>query len=339
MKVDFVLTAEDFLEWQDLRPSQPRVPISLLLGFLLTASGYLLIRWHPDGGAFPGGVALFLGLFVAIPAAPIEYLLAFLLRRSRAKKKQSSLRSVLERFYAQPRSFEADESGWRIRVGSSEHRHPWADLYWMMDGSRILTLADSFTSYPLPKSAFRGNDLESLRKVCQQALVPASPLFSVSMTPAPRDYSSAMAAHNWHQRPATMLARYAVALVCASSVALVAADAWPPLGLLSLLLIALLMSVAERKYYQWRFRDYQQRAFQTASIWKDSICFDTGTLRATTEIRRIKYRWILEVRETKHSLMLYVNPSVFYLIPKESLQPTELAQLRQLFQIRAAKPE
>ncbi len=341
MKIEFALTLDDFLEWQDHRfhPSKSRTPISLIAGFLLIAFGYAVLRWHPEGGAFTGGVALFLGLFATFPAAPMEFLLSFLLRRRRAQKQRSSLQSEFERFYSEQRVLEADESGWRISVGSAENRRQWADLFSMAEGSRVLTLADSFASCPLRKSAFPDHELDSLRKLGRQALVPASPLFSVSVTPTPMEYASAMVAHDWHQRTATMLARYAAGLLAGCFVALVIADAWPGLGLPTLLLLAILMPATERQYYRWRFPDYRLRAFQAAMISKDSICFHTGTLDAATEIRKISYRWISEVRETRHTLMLYVHPALFYMIPKASLRPAELAQLRQLLQNRAAKPD
>jgi hypothetical protein len=94
-----------------------------------------------------------------------------------------------------------------------------------------------------------------------------------------------------------------------------------------------LLPLIEAAHYHSLYLEYWRRSFQNASILKDGICFDLGTLHNAREMKKIHYKWFQAVAETRRVLMLYFQKDSFFLIPKSGLAPEELTRLRDLLGI------
>jgi YcxB-like protein len=338
MKIEFSLTFEDYVEWQS--PNVPRKQsnvgiILALAGFLSLGLGYTILRSSPErNNFFPGGFFLLGGLLATVAAIPVGLLVA----RRRPEKTRADLRSEFERFHVDRRSVEADETGWAFTYGTAVNKRRWTDLAYMREAQRTLVLSDTFAWYVLPKSVFSMEHLQEFKGLCGRALIPEK-LWSVSMISRKADYVRAMVAHNWYKARWAVVGLYALGFVCALFVGLIIADRLFVLGVFAITLLALLLYSAQQWYYSQKFeQQYIWHSFQSATVLKDAICFRTASglsVITGSEIKKIRYRWISDVRETKRSFMLYVSPKVFYLLPKAEFTPDQLAQFRELLRTRS----
>jgi hypothetical protein len=320
------LTLDNFFEWQRSirRYSEPepnsvnKVSLNVaIIGFLLLAVGYGILRWSPDCAPKVGGISLASGLLATLAAIP----LGIFLGRQHTQKVKKTLRGYFERFYAGSRTFEADQSGWRFTFGDAENVRKWSELIWVFSSERTLVMADTFDYSVVPTSSFTKEDLARLKILCEQALVPVDKLATVSMFSGAREFIIAMSAHNWRKRRWKMLGLYTLGFVCISFAGLVISDAvvWSSVPIIAALLC--LLPISEAAVYKRRFDG--QVPFQYADISKEFICF-----RSSGEIRKIKYSWISDIGETKRSFRLYVSPNVFFLVPKAGFTPEQLLQFR-----------
>jgi hypothetical protein len=338
MKIEFDLTFEDYLEWRSPDPSRKQSNAGIILacaGFLSLALGYAILRSSPESNSFfPGGTFLIGGLLTTFVAVPVGLLAA----RRKPEKTRAELLSEFECFYVERRSLEADDTGWAFMYGTGVNKRQWADLAYMREAQRTFILSDAFAWYVLPKSAFSEEQVQEFKKLCEQALIPADKLLSVSMVTAGADYVRALITHNWRKMRGTVLGLYVLGLVSVFFIALIFADTSFFLGIFAVPIFALLLITAQQLHYRKTFdRDYVLRSFQNADILKDAICFRATTelsVVTTSEIKKIKYRWITDIQETKRSFMLYVAPKLFYIVPKAEFTSDQVEQFRELLRTR-----
>jgi len=124
-------------------------------------------------------------------------------------------------------------------------------------------------------------------------------------------------------------------MACIWLLTLIVADAYTPFPtpvsiFLILSLPILSLPILQGVYYHQRFQTYRKRSYQIVEIAEDRVCFLMGTLRETREIRVVLYRWLHKVRESRRVLMLYLHPTLVYLIPKANFKAEELAKFREL---------
>jgi hypothetical protein len=332
MKIEFNLAFEDYLEWQSTYFRRKRSNTSLivaLVGFLSFGLGYAILRSSPETNSFlPGGALLLVGLLTTVGAIPVW----FLGSQRKPEKTRAYLLSEFDRFYAERRSWEADETGWIFTYGTAINKRQWAELLRVRESHRTFILADTFASYVLPKSTLSNEQQRELRGLLDRSLIQPRKLWSVSMISSSQDYARAMVIHNWSKVPWAVVSLYALGLVFALLMALILADRLVVLGILAFVLFAGLLYFAQQWYYGRSFEvDYIRRTFQRVDILEDGVCFraDSGLSVVTgSEIRKIRYRWISDIRETKRSFMLYVSPRVFYLIPKAGFTLDQLTQFQ-----------
>jgi hypothetical protein len=326
VRIEFSLTLDNFLEWQrSIRRYREREPNSVnevsfavaIVGLLLLALGYGILRWSSDCSAKVGGISLASGLLTTLAAIP----LGIFLGRRRTQKAKEILRCYFERFYAGSRTFQADESGWRFTFGDAENVRKWSELVWVFSSDRILVMEDAFESYAVSTSSFSKEELARFKLLCEQALVPVDKLATASMFSGTREFIMAMSGHNWRKQRWKMLGLYVLGFFCVSFVGLVITDAlvWSSVPVIAVLLC--LLPISEVAVYKRQFD--KQVPFQSADISNEFICF-----RSPGEIRKIKYRWISDIGETKRSLRLDISPNVFFLVPKVGFTQGQLSELR-----------
>lgn len=327
MKIEFNLTFEDYLEWQGARlhPKKSKAAmIVALAGFLFLGLGYAILRSSPQSNDFfPGGFFIMFGLFISVGAIPVGILSA----RHKPERARAELSGEFERFFTDRRALEADETGWRFTYGTAVNARLWDDLTIMRDAARTLILADTFVWYSLPKSAFKKEDLEDFKGLCERAISSTGKLCTVSVISTKLGYASAMTVHNWHRRRWTMLGLYGLAFMGLFFIGLVIWDAAPPW--IATPAVALLLGVLwsmQNIYYRRDFDDdYAGHSFHYADILKDAICFRTATV-----FSKAKYRRLLRILETKHSFLLYLTADYFYIVPKLGFSAEHLSQFREL---------
>jgi len=338
MKIEFNLTFEDYLEWRN--PNLTRKPsnagiIVALVGFLSLGLGYAVLRSAPErSDFFPGGVLLIGGLVTTLAAIPVGLLTG----RPKPEKTRADLLAEFARLYGDRRSLEADETGWAFSYGTAVNKRDWTGLASIREAQRTLILTDLFAWYVLPKSVFSKEQLQEFKRLCEQALIPPEKLWSVSMVSTRADYARALVAHNWRKAPGTVLGLYVLGFISVLFIGFILADTSLLLGVFAVTLLALLVGAAQQLYYRRKFdQHYSSHSFQNADILKDAICFRASfglsVIRAS-EIKKIAYRWISDIHETKRSFMLYVAPKVFYIVPKAGFTSDQLDQFREFLRAR-----
>lgn len=331
IKAKFTLTFDDYSEWQKTlqRPRRSNTPIAVALcGLFLILAGYVIARVFPPTVAQFGVACLFLGLLVTL----LSVLLRSLFRPTSRKIKTESL-NIFTRFYKEPRNFEASETGWRYFVGTKEDSRVWTDLFAFVISGRTLVLMDPFVSYPIPFSSLSQEDWKAVGQLAEKGLTTET-MFSVPVVPTAGDFMIALAKHNWFKRTSKTGFLYGCGFLLVTVVVLLLIDSSPSMSFspwfaFSLLLLPLI----EAAYYHSLYLEYWRRSFQNASILKNGICFNLGTLHNAWEMKKIRYEWFQSVVETRRVLMLYFQKDSFFLIPKSGLAPEELTQLRELLGI------
>ncbi len=344
MKIDFTLTLDQFIELQNLdrHPRNSMSPLFVVCAVVLlivvgysvafpswedaNASGPVIVAY---GRTIPLGEGLIIEIGLLLPFAAIGIWIAQ--GRRNPKNSRRLLQNIFGRFYAGPRTFEAQESTWQFGFRESLDTRNWADLARIAKTTDCFILQDAFSSYALPQAAVTAEQCSLLEDLCRRALVPKESLFSIyNMVPTARNYVTAMMLHDWWQRPWQMAAFVVGGLACVSVFTYAAVRAWPTAGYLAVipLVLSLPLLHAMRKYE--RFTNYRQRCFQTAEITDDRICFITGTLQDVKEIRIVRYRWLWKVRESGGMIFLYVHANLMFLIPKAGFESKELSRFREL---------
>jgi hypothetical protein len=337
IRAEFTLTLDDFAEWQKISLAARRLESSAIValcGFFLIVVGYILPRFFSERIAPLGIACIFAGLVATMLSIPLWYLL-----RRRQGNIKPEMRSTFNRFYGEPRVFEASDSGWKYSVGTKVNSRQWSDFFRYVQTGQTVVLMDAFSSYPLPVSALTGNELKVLKQLGKKGLV-AEKLFSVPMAATAADFMIALAKHNWLKRTARTALLYSCGLAFLAILGLVLADSSPSMELspwfyLSVLLLPLL----EGAHYHSLYLNYWQRSFQDADVLKDAICFNQGTLHNVREMWKLRYEWFETVIETRRVLMLYFKKNSFFLIPKSGLSSEQLTQLRQLLALPGVRKD
>jgi len=319
MKIEFNLTFEDYLEWQSANLQRKQSNAGLIVafaGFLFLGIGYTILRSSPERNDFlPGGAFLVGGLLTTIAAIPVWLLTT----RLKPGKPRADLLSEFERFFADARSLEADDTGWAFACGTAINKRQWTDLLYMRESHRTLILSDAFASYVLPKLTLSNEQLQEFKGLCGRSLISPGKLWSVSMVSSRADYASAWIRHNWSEVRWAVVGLYTLGFVCALLIGLIVADRFFILGIVAFTLFTGLLYFVQQLYYGRKFEEhYSGHSFQEVDILKDALCLRAASgLSVTTgsEIRKIRYGWLCDVRETKRSFMLYVSPKVFYVLP------------------------
>jgi hypothetical protein len=330
IKAEFTLTFDDYSEWQKVLQRTLRSNISIAIAFcglFLILGGYVIARLFPPDVAQFGVACLILGLLVTLASI----LPRFFQPTSRRIQKESL--NTFTRFYREPRNFEASETGWRYSVRTREDFRVWTDLFAFVISGQTLVLMDPLASYPIPLSALSQGDLKAVTELAQKGLT-AETMFSVPVVPTAEDVMIALAKHNWFERTAKTTLLYGCGFLLLTFVMLLLADSaqsmkFSPWFALSLVLLPLI----EAAHYYSVYLEYWRRSFQNASILKDGICFNLGTLHNAWEMKKIRYEWFRAVVETRRVLMLYFQKNSFFLIPKSGLVPEDLTRLRELLGI------
>jgi hypothetical protein len=338
MKIEFTLTFDNYLEYQNYRLQQrvSTLPgVVALLGFGLVAIGYILLRQGCEGVV--AGMVLFAGLATAAASVPIAISASFLQRQDR-KRLEGLLRREFDWARSGPRVFGADESGWRFSYKQAEDVRTWADLSWFRDEKQTFLMADDLVVYMVPKSALIPEELEQLRDFCVRSLSAvrekgqAGETCSIPMALTMGDVRAAAFSHNWHKQLRKRLILYGVGLLAVAFVWLVLTDAWPLLRLPAAFLLPLLLPSTEALYYSIQFQKGRwTNPFQVATVSSDALCLYTGTLQATTAMFKVTPSRIFEVRETNRAFMIYGLPDLFYIIPKSAIPRDKLREIRDLF--------
>lgn len=331
IKAEFTLTFDDYSDWQKVLKHARRsdMPIAIAFcGLFLVLAGYVIARLFRPAVAQFGVACLLLGLLVAL----VSLLLRFLFQPTSRRAQKESL-NTFTRFYREPRNFEASDTGWRYLVGIREDLRVWTDLVAFVINGQTLVLMDTFASYPIPLSALSQADLKAVTELAKKGLTAAT-LFSVPVVPTAEDVMIALAKHNWFKRTAKTALLYSCGFLLLAFVMLLLADSaqsmrFSPWFALSLVLLPMI----EAAHYHSLYLEYWRRSFQNASILKDGICFNLGTLHNAWEMKKIHYEWFQSVVETRRVLMLYFQKDSFFLIPKSGLAPEELTRLRELLGI------
>lgn len=342
MKIEFSLTLDQFIEIGNLE-RRPGKPTNSLLFICVVVLGIVACYavfsfWEAPGGegpvvlAFgrvvPLGEALLVEIGLVLPFVATGIWVAQ--RRHKPKNSRQYREGLFERFYAGPRTFEAQETTWQFGFREALDTRSWGDLTRMARTANCFLLQDLLRSYTLPESAISTEQRTLLEDMCKRALVPKSSLASVPMVPTARDYVTAMMRNDWWERPWQMSGFVIGGLLFGSLVTYATVRSWAMVvyaGVLPLV-VALLLIHALRKYEL--FTSYRQRCFQTAEIGEDRICFINGTLRDVRELRILQYRWLLKVRESRRMIFLYYQPKQFFLLPKAAFKPDELSRFREL---------
>jgi hypothetical protein len=311
--------------------SAPRsnMPIAVAFcGLFLILGGYVIARLFPPAVAQFGVACLLLGLLVTLASI----LLRSLFQPTSRRIQKESL-NTFTRFYREPRNFEASDTGWRYSVRTREDFRVWTDLFAFVISGQTLVLMDPLASYPIPLSALSHGDLKAVTELAKKGLT-AETMFFVPVVPTAEDVMIALAKHNWFERTAKTALLYGCGFLLLTCVMLLLADSaqtmkFSPWFALSLVLLPLI----EAAHYHSLYLEYWRRSFQNASILKDGICFNLGTLHNAWEMKKIHYEWFQAVVETRRVLMLYFQKNSFFLIPKSGLAPEELTRLRELLGI------
>lgn len=342
MKIKFNLTLDQFIEIENIDHRTGKSTDSLFFVFVIilgiVACYSIFSFWEAPGEegpvvvAFgrvvPLGEALLVEIGLVLPFAAIGIWVSQ--SRRKPKNRRHYREGLFERFYAGPRTFEAQETTWQFGFRESLDKRSWGDLTRMAKAGSCFLLQDLFRSYTLPESAISAEQRTLLENLCKRALVPKNSLLSIPMLPTARDYVTAMMRNDWWERPWQVSGFVGGALLFVSLMTYATVRSWAMVvyvGLLPLIL-ALLLIQALRKYEL--FTSYRQRCFQTAEIGEDRICFISGTLRDVREIRIVQYRWLWKIRESRRMIFLYWQPKQFFLLPKAAFKSDELSRFREL---------
>jgi hypothetical protein len=292
--------------------------------------GYLLPRWFSECVAQLSIACLLAGLIATVLSVPLWYVL-----QQKTGKPNRELHNVFNKFYGEPRVFEADESGWKYSTGTKEDSRQWSDVFTLVRSGQTLVLMDQFHSYPLPVSALPADQLKALEQIGSKNLS-AERLFSVPMAATAADFMIANGKHNWFKQTAKMLLLYGCGLLFLGTIGLALADSSPQNRLSPWFwLLFLFLPAVEAAHYHSLYSRYWQRSFQNADVLQQAICFRIDTLHSVSEMWKIRYEWFEAVVETKRVLMLYFHKNSIFLIPKAGLTADQLAQVRRLLALPA----
>lgn len=337
MRIEFSLSADNYVESRKTEPAQLESRVAGVIAFfglICLCIGYSILRNYPDCAELTGGIAIAAAFVLPLVAVGLWVVSTL----HKPEKTNSTLRSTFERFLVGARTFEADDSGWKFSFGQSQASYAWADLVLMTTGKNTLIFYEISRGFLLPKEAASEDEIVYIRELCWKAVAPAQIIFSVPIVPTEAEYSGTMRLHNWTKRYWMMLALYGMGLITLCLIAPIVTDYFPGLPRPYLLLLLLLLPLGERFYYRRKFSVLRNRFHQRAEIGPDRICLATGSLRNKTEMRKILYRWIYEIRETRQAFMLYLSPTSFYIVPKAPFKQEEVPQFRNLLQSHRNTP-
>src|SRR5258708_29997964 len=114
-------------------------------------------------------------MLTTVAAIPVWLLMA----RRKPGKPRADLLSEFERFFAEKRFLEADDTGWAFAYGTAINKRQWSDLFHMRESHRTFILSDAFASYILPKSTLSKEQIQQFKGFCERSLIPPRQLWSV----------------------------------------------------------------------------------------------------------------------------------------------------------------
>lgn len=155
MKVDYKLSFEDHLESRygpgrmpnDL--ANPPFVVPTVISLLVCVS---LMAWNPLSA-----LVIALAVVVILGAIHSRH------RRRAMDNRLEELREDYESFSTGPRTFEADEKGWRLSSTHEEQVHSWDEVQMVHDSSNVLYLMTYSGACTLPKGAFTAEQLAQLK--------------------------------------------------------------------------------------------------------------------------------------------------------------------------------
>src|SRR5438132_2122255 len=323
-RIEYTLSFENYLEMTSSRRVKKdfRLAVaSAITGFFCIAAGYLFLRLRQES-FFPGGWLLASGLLLTF----LGMILGMLARPKSSRPDLKTLRREYELGHSDKRALEFDENGWRVFWYEGEDVRPWSCLRQVYDMDKLLVLTTETTHYWLPKDALqRDGRLEPLKTLAEHALTQARPLFEVALRPSARVYATTRMFHTWRRYlPGKILCLTALTLI---TYWLLGGIDELPRGIFGLLAgVPLLLILCEFLFFRTKyFMQDWTKSSANAEIMSDRIGYRAKMVRWI-----IEHRQLLEIREIPGAFLLYYEASVYYLVPKASFAPGQIAQFKEV---------
>jgi len=329
-QINYQLSFENYQEMTANRQTMPSYTATLwvaLAGLGLILGGYLYLRLPlPDRWSIVGGILLGSGLLLEFAAT----LLAFLIKPKRRNKVPTSiLQREYRQHFADQRSIEYDQAGFRVKWYDGEDLRPWSTVRGLHDMKTVLVISTVTTHYWFPKAALEPDDhLAQLRTLASTALNSKQVLFRVPIKPTALGYVAASIFDYWCSSVRTKLLIYLAVTVALYWV--LCAD-WgyerqpSPFYFILLPFVLPFCQVLYflRKHFSVKWAD----SAREAEIIEDRVTYQTAQARIAYE-----YRLLHDWREIPGVFMLYVAPSQFHFIPKFGFTPSQIEQFRKLLE-------
>jgi YcxB-like protein len=325
-RIEYQLTFENFQEMTQGRLKKPRLrpsAIAALMGMSLMAVGYTCIQILPEAKIVVGGVIFTAGVL----AMGIAVVLGFAAKPRASRMEAVRLRSEYEGYYADKRTIEFDERGWRLFWYEGEDVRPWSCLTAIYNQETLLVLTTETTNYWLPKATLeKHGQLEILSALAQAALKGDGKLFSVAMRPSLASYIGTHFFDNWNRNLKRNLLLHCGAILLAYWLLFTLWSDGAPSFMWFVLLVPLSALACEALHYAriYAMSKWSEGPLE-AGIMGDRIHYKTARMEWVARYRRLQ-KW----KEFRSAFLLYFEPHSFHLIPKKGLSPDQIVQFRKL---------
>jgi hypothetical protein len=325
-KIEYSLSFENYLEMAKSPKTKPDLRLASFasfVGFAGIVSGYFILHRSAEGPFVPGGLLLFGGLLFTF----LAMILGVFAKKKPASPDGSTSRREYELFHADKRTFEYDETGWRLSWYEGEDARSWDRIRQINNGQKLLVLGTVTTFYWLPNDALeRDGHYDKIVGLAEGAISSHGKLFDVPMRPSALVYVVAVATNNWRRRTMTQLLTYTAAILGAYWALASSAVATSPQRYWALLFAPVGIFFLECMWYLSAYYkvDWSKGA-SDAEIMSDCIAYRSPKARWIAEYSRLE-----EVCEVPGAFLLYFSKDSYHLIPKRGFSPTQLAQFRNL---------
>jgi hypothetical protein len=329
----YKLSWDEFLEFNQSRLPSPSIASFVAMIFMAIAVGVFggVLTYAVDSGSRLTA-SMFCWLSVVL------FLAAFWdlrVRTARRKKRATAeLRATYEQYYSGERTFAFDHTKWIVETQGGRQESSWSNLLSAAEWHSVVTLsARDQLSAAIPKRALTAAELGDLRRI--------------SITPTVRTWNSSVSLSDfllteipslWRRHPFLMTEAHAAGLWFFVMIANTMFHETGPGVYFAWIVAGVFLFLTITGQFWYFLIKYHSSHKELRTSWQ--VGFSERGLHVKTATLEFFSAWanFRKTREVMRCFLLYLNSSVYYVLPKHCVPADLRTPVRDLLRSKLASP-